>query len=292
MASSTSALAGWTTLVGADDLKARMATGDADLVVLDTRFTLDDESWGTRAYRDEHIAGALRADLAEDMAGPIIEGVTGRRPFPDPDVFAATLSRWGIDDGTQLVAYDAECGLMAASRLWLMLRWMGHDRVAVLDGGWQAWLAAGGPVSSGDEHRAPRTFTPHLRPELLVEVAEVDEARQRRATCVFDSRGAEGYHGRGKYYDPVRGHIAGAGLADRAETTGPDGRFRAAKDLRTHYEQLLAGVPAEEVIYYCGSGVTAAQNVLAMEIAGLPGSRMYVGSWSEWILDPSRPVEL
>jgi len=282
----------WTTLVGVADLRACMALEDPDLVVLDARFSLDDEAWGTRAYREEHIAGALRADLAQDMAGPIIDGVTGRRPFPDPADFARTLSRWGIDESSQVVVYDAECGLMAASRLWLMVRWMGHDRVAVLDGGWQAWLASGGPVASGDEERQPRHFTTRLRPQMLAEVDEVDQARQRTNTCVFDSRGAEGYHGGGKYYDPVRGHIAGAGLADRAETTGPDGHFRSAEALREHYDRLIGDTPAPEVIYYCGSGVTAAQNVLAMEVAGLPGSRMYVGSWSEWILDPSRPVEL
>ncbi|MFM8352873.1 MAG: sulfurtransferase [Actinomycetales bacterium] len=282
----------WTTLVSVDDLRTRLLTGDRELVILDARFSLDDESWGTRAYLEQHIAGALRADLATDMAGPIIEGVTGRRPFPDPLEFAETLSRWGIDDRTQVVAYDAECGLMAAARLWLMLRWMGHDHVAVLDGGWQAWLAAGGPVSEGDQQREPRPFTTRLRPQMLVEVDEVDQARQQVRTCVFDSRGAEGYHGGGKYYDPVRGHIAGAGLADRAETTGPDGHFRSAPQLRAHYDALLGDVPPGDVIYYCGSGVTAAQNVLAMEVAGLPGSRMYVGSWSEWILDPSRPVEL
>ena len=292
MSSGTSPQGPWTTLVSVDDLQARRAGDDANLVILDARFSLDDEAWGTRAYREQHIAGALRADLADDMAGPIINGVTGRRPFPDPADFAQTLTRWGIDDAAQVVVYDAECGLMAASRLWLMLRWMGHDQVAVLDGGWQAWLAAGGAVASGDEHRAPRSFTTHLRPELLAEVDDVDQARQQRRTCVFDSRGAEGYHGGGKYYDPVRGHIAGAGLADRAETTGPHGRFRSPEELRGHYDQLLGGLPGQEVIFYCGSGVTAAQNVLAMEIAGIPGSRMYVGSWSEWILDPSRPVEL
>ena len=291
MSSADSPQGPWTTLVTVDDLRTRLVSGDRDLVILDARFSLDDESWGTRAYLEQHIAGALRADLATDMAGPIIEGVTGRRPFPNPADFASTLSHWGIDDHTQVVTYDAECGLMAASRLWLMLRWMGHDNVVVLDGGWQAWLASGGPVAQGAQQREARTFTTRLQPQMLVEVDEVDQARQQTATCVFDSRGAEGYHGGGKYYDPVRGHIAGAGLADRAETT-TDGRFRSATELRAHYDRLLGDVPPEEVIYYCGSGVTAAQNVLAMEVAGLPGSRMYVGSWSEWILDPSRPVEL
>jgi thiosulfate/3-mercaptopyruvate sulfurtransferase len=131
-----------------------------------------------------------------------------------------------------------------------------------------------------------------LRPDLLAEVDEVDEYRQRPRTCVFDSRGAEGYHGGGVYHDPVRGHIAGAGLADRANTTNADLTFRSPDELRAYYVELLDGVDPGEVIYYCGSGITAAQNVLAMSIAGMEGSRMYVGSWSEWITDPSRPVEL
>jgi thiosulfate/3-mercaptopyruvate sulfurtransferase len=226
------------------------------------------------------------------MAGPIVTGVTGRRPFPDPADFARQVGAWGIDEDAQVIVYDAEGGLMAASRLWLMLRWLGHDRVAVLDGGLPAWLAAGGALATGVESRPSRTFTARLRPELLVEVDEVDAARVRPLTCVFDSRGAEGYHGGGVYHDPVRGHIAGAGLADRAETMTADGHLRPVDELQAHYRDLIGDQPPSDVIFYCGSGVTAAQNVLAMTHAGLPGSRMYVGSWSEWITDPARPVEL
>ena len=225
-------------------------------------------------------------------AGEIIPGVTGRRPFPDPSVFAEQLGAWGISDSTQVVTYDADGGRMSAARVWLMLRWMGHDRVAVLDGGWQAWLAQDGEVTTDVPTPAPTTYRMRLRPEGLADVDEVDRHRQHARTCVFDSRGAEGYHGGGVYHDPVRGHIAGAGLADRANTTNSDLTFRSPAELRAYYLELLDGVDPEEVIYYCGSGITAAQNVLGMQIAGLQGSRMYVGSWSEWITDPSRPVEL
>ena len=280
----------FTTLITANELREHL--DDPHMVILDARFTLDDEQWGKAVYAEGHIPGAHQADTADDLAGPIITGVTGRRPFPDPADFAATLSAWGIDDSTQVVTYDADGGLMSAARIWVMLRWMGHDRVAVLDGGWQAWLAAEGPVESAVPTPTPRTFTPRLRPHLLADVDEVDAARQGPLTCVFDSRGAEGYHGGGVYHDPVRGHIAGAGLADRANTTHADLTFRSPDELRAYYLDLLAGVDPREVIYYCGSGITAAQNVLAMSIAGLEGSRMYVGSWSEWITDPRRPVEL
>jgi thiosulfate/3-mercaptopyruvate sulfurtransferase len=265
---------------------------DPHLVILDSRFSLDDEEWGERTYLEGHIPGAMYANTATHLAGEIIPGVTGRRPFPEPSVFAEQLGAWGISDSTQVVTYDADGGRMSAARVWLMLRWMGHDRVAVLDGGWQAWLSQGGEVTTDVPAPATARFAMRMRPELLADVDEVDEHRRRAATCVFDSRGAEGYHGGGVYHDPVRGHIAGAGLADRANTTNTDLTFRSPDDLRAYYVDLLSGVDPQEVIYYCGSGITAAQNVLAMSIAGLEGSRMYVGSWSEWITDPSRPVEL
>lgn len=278
------------TVVSADWLREHL--GDPSLVILDARFSLDDEEWGQRTYLEGHIPGAHYADTATHLAGEIIPGVTGRRPFPEPERFAEQLGAWGIDDTTQVVTYDADGGRMSAARVWLMLRWMGHDRVAVLDGGWQAWLAAGGEITQTVPEPAATKYPMRLRPELLADVDEVDEHRQRSATCVFDSRGAEGYHGGGVYHDPVRGHIAGAGLADRANTTHEDLTFRSPEELRAYYLDLLDGVDPHEVIYYCGSGITAAQNVLAMSIAGLEGSRMYVGSWSEWITDPRRPVEL
>ena len=270
----------------------REHAGDPRLMLLDARFSLDDEEWGQRAYLEGHIPGAVYADTATHLAGEIIPGVTGRRPFPDAEVFAAQLGLWGIDESTQVVTYDADGGRMSAARVWLMLKWMGHDRVAVLDGGWQAWVAAGGEVTAVVPKRVSTTYPMRLRPELLADVHEVDAYRQRSRTCVFDSRGAEGYHGGGVYHDAVRGHIAGAGLADRANTTNADLTFRSPEELRAYYGDLLDGVEPSDVIYYCGSGITAAQNVLAMSIAGLEGSRMYVGSWSEWITDPTRPVEL
>ena len=280
----------FTTIINVQELTAII--DDPELVIFDVRFSLDDEQWAKRTFLEGHIPGALQADLAEHLSGEIIEGVTGRRPFPDPLKFAAQLGRWGIRPNTQVVVYDNEGGLMAASRLWLMLRWLGHDAVAVLDGGFPAWLAAGEPTETDVRIPIAGTYIPTIRPEMLADVTEVDEARVLETTCVFDSRGAEGYHGGGKYYDPVRGHIAGAGLADRAETMTSDGRFRSIDELHTHYSQLIGDQKPSDIIFYCGSGVTAAQNVLAMTHAGLAGSRMYVGSWSEWITDTRRPVEL
>jgi len=281
------------TIIDAAQLR-ELQESKTELVILDARFSLDDEAWGDRAYVDGHIPGAQRADLARHLAGPIIEGKTGRRPFPTAQEFAETVRSWGIGPSTQVVVYDADRGLMAAARVWFMLRWVGHDAVAVLDGGLPAWEAEGFPLTSEvtDPPLPSSSFELAERPGMLADIDDVDAVRESQPTPVFDSRGPEGYHGQGKYYDPVRGHIKGAGLADRAETLTESGTFRSPVQLREHYDILRAGRNPDEIIFYCGSGVTAAQNVLAMEHAGLPGARMYVGSWSEWILDPEREVEL
>ena len=280
----------FTTLISTDELEQRLR--DPHIVLLDARFSLDDEGWGTSAYDESHIPGSLRADLSTHLSGPIIDGVTGRRPFPEPEAFARQLSAWGIDSTTQVVVYDADRGLMAAARVWVMLRWLGHDAVAVLDGGLTAWLAEGRSMTADAEHATPRTFVPRVRDGLLALIDEVDVARVDPACRVFDSRSEEGYHGLGKYYDPVKGHIAGAGLAERTQVLSDDGRFLPPAELRAHFEGLIGQTPPEQVIFYCGSGVTAAENLLAMAHAGLGDARMYVGSWSEWILDPERPIEL
>lgn len=280
----------YTTTVSTEVLAQHL--NDPDWVILDARFTLDDEQWGRSEYEKSHIPGASYADLALDLGGPIIPGKTGRRPLPTPETFAATLSRWGINAQTQVVTYDANGGLMAASRAWWMLRWLGHDAVAVLDGGWPQWVAEERPVNAEPASRAPRHFKAHERPELFASLDDVDSARLDPDWAVFDSRSEDGFHGLGVYQDPVRGHIPGARLANRADTLGADGRLRPATELRSHFKQLLGDVPPERAIFYCGSGVTAAQNLLALAHTGLGDARHYIGSWSEWILDPNRPVAL
>ena len=280
----------YTTLISTEELARNLE--NSQFAIFDVRFTLDDEAWGKKVYQEAHIPNAIHADLGTDLSGEIIPGVTGRRPFPTAETFAETLGKWGITPETQVICYDAESGLMAASRLWLMFRWMGHEKVAVLDGGLTAWNREGLPLSQQARKISPTIFTPNLREDLFVDVNKVDAARNDSGFCVFDSRGAEGYHGGGKYYDPVRGHIAGAGLADRAETTNSEGFFRSKEELKTHYASLIGDVKPENTIFYCGSGVTAAQNVLAMKHAGYADSKMYIGSWSEWITDPKREIAL
>jgi thiosulfate/3-mercaptopyruvate sulfurtransferase len=169
---------------------------------------------------------------------------------------------------------------------------MGHDQVAVLDGGIKSWINEGLEVNQEVRSITPTNFTPKIREELFASVDEVDAVRNDPNHCVFDSRGAEGYHGGGKYYDPVRGHIAGAGLADRAEITDLNGLFKSKEELKQRFKSLIGDVKPENTIFYCGSGVTAAQNVLAMKHAGFTDTKMYIGSWSEWITDPNREISL
>ena len=278
------------TIISANELAEHLQ--ETDWVILDARFILDDETWGQNQYLAGHIPGARYANLATDLSGVIIPGRTGRRPLPPIDQFVNTLSQWGIGPNTQVIVYDSSGGLMAASRTWWMLRWLGHDAVAVLDGGWTEWLKLGHPTSTEVPTAVPAPFIARERPDFLADVELVDNVRQHAEWAVLDSRSKAGFHGEGVYHDAVRGHIAGARLADRASTLNSDGLFRSPEELREHYHGLLGGVPVERTIFYCGSGVTAAQNLLAVAYAGLGDAKHYVGSWSEWIIDPSRPVEL
>ena len=277
-----------TTLISTTALASHVA-GDS-WVVVDCRFSLDDPERGRRDYLQAHIPGAIYGHLEEDLSGPIVPGTTGRHPLPAMDTFARTLSRWGIDGQSQVVVYDDSTGGMAA-RLWWMLRWAGHEAAAVLDGGWAQWRREGHPVASRVVPRAERRFLPRPRPELVLQAADVLEHMHDPAWRLIDARAPERYRGEQEPIDPVAGHIPGAICGSFAENLGPDGRFRTPDELRERYEALLDGVEAEHTIFYCGSGVTAAHNALAMAHAGLGDARLYAGSWSEWIVDPQRPVE-
>lgn len=276
-----------TTLCAPSDLAAHL--DDPAWAVVDCRFSLNDVDRGRRDYLAGHVPGAVYAHLDDDLSGPVERGRTGRHPLPDPDAFARTLSRWGIGPGVQVVAYDDAGGAIAA-RLWWMLRWVGHDAVAVLDGGWPRWVREGHPTRSGTEDRPPRTFEPRLRPDLVADAAEVDRLRQDSTARLLDARAGARFRGEVEPIDPVAGHIPGALSAPHEANLDVTGCFLPAEALRAYYEALRRGAPAERVVSYCGSGVTAAHNLLAMAHAGLEGARLYPGSWSEWITDPARPV--
>lgn len=277
----------FTTLISAAEVAAHL--DDPDWVIVDCRFTLADTEKGRRDYLAAHIPGAQYAHLDEDLSSAIIPGKTGRHPLPAIDDFAATLSAWGIDARTQVVAYD-DASAFIAGRLWWMLRWLGHDAVALLDGDWRLWQAEGRPMRSGAEPRTPRIFVPQPRPHLLATTDEIAANLGAPGLKLFDVRTAERYRGDQGVTDPVAGHIPGALSAPYLANLDADGRYLSASELRERYEALLDDTPAQEAIFYCGSGVSASHDLLALEIAGLGTARLYVGSWSEWIIDQARPV--
>ena len=275
-------------LVSPSELRERL--DDPECVVVDCRFQLGVPDAGQGAYLESHIAGAVYAHLDHDLCGPIVPGSTGRHPLPSPEAAAATCGSWGIDEGVQVVAYDATGGALAAARLWWMLRWLGHDRVALLDGGWQAWQESGGAVRNGEERRQPRQFTARVRESMVVTADEVNRVRADAEWRVLDARAADRFRGENETIDAVAGRIPGAVSAPYGGTLSPAGRLLPPDALQARFGPLMSGVSADHVVCYCGSGVTAALNVLALEHAGIGGARLYAGSWSDWILDPRRPV--
>lgn len=260
-----------------------------DWVIVDCRFSLGDAERGRADYERAHIPGAVYAHLNADLSSPIIPGVTGRHPLPNVEQFAATLSRWGIGPGVQVVTYDDDNGSMAA-RLWWMLRWLGHDTVAVLDGGWARWQREGYPSRGGEEHRPAAQFVPAPRPELVASVDEVLQLLHNPDYQLVDARGAARYRGDEEPVDPAAGHIPGAISHPFTDNLDAEGKFLSPAALRERFTAQLGAHTPEQAVMYCGSGVSAAHNVLALVHAGLGDTRLYPGSWSEWIADPTRPI--
>lgn len=260
-----------------------------DWAVVDCRFHLGEPERGRQDYLRSHIPGAVYAHLNDDLSGPVLPGKTGRHPLPSVTGFSETLSRWGIASGVQVVVYDDCSGAMAA-RLWWMLHWVGHSNVALLDGDWQEWQRLGHPTRSGREQREPRQFDAREVADALVTVEQVEQMQTDPGFLLLDARAAARFRGEVEPIDPVAGHIPGAVSAPFEENLSPEGTFLPAEDLRRRFEKLLGPVVPENVVCYCGSGVTAAHNLLALAHAGLGRGRLYAGSWSEWITDPSRPV--
>jgi thiosulfate/3-mercaptopyruvate sulfurtransferase len=272
-----------TLLVNADQLAAHPAWR-----VFDCRHDLRNTEYGRQAYARGHIPGALFLHLDEDLSGPA-NGSNGRHPLPDPEVFGRRMSACGVDATTQVVAYDNEGGIFA-SRLWWLLRWLGHDKVAVLDGGLAGWKRSKRALEEVVPTVAPRQFEPRPQ-DIAVNAAQVLADLRSPRMLILDARSPERFRGENETLDPVGGHIPGALNRFYFDNLDDDGCFfKPADELRAEYAALLGGRPAAQVVQQCGSGVTACHNLLAMELAGLPGSRLYPGSWSEWCADPARPV--
>lgn len=277
----------FTTLIDVATLAAHLT--DEAFRVVDCQFALNEPAWGQNAYAAAHIPGAVYADLNRDLSGRPT-GTNGRHPLPDVDDLRRFFGRLGIDERIQVVAYDQNTG-MFASRLWWLLRWLGHDAVAVLDGGLAGWRAAGHAASSSTETVAPREFGGTPRPGYAVDVNEVERAVASGDRCLLDARAPERFDGVVEPIDKAAGHIPGARNYFFMRSVDDRGQFLPPAALRAQISAALDGVNPDQTIVYCGSGVTAAHSLLAMEQAGLSGARLYVGSWSEWSSDAHRGVE-
>ena len=281
----------YTHLISVDELKALHAS-DAPLLVFDCSSELGNPDKADAMFAEKHIAGAVQAHLERDLSAhdPANAFNGGRHPLPKRELFAQTLQALGFDNAMQAVVYDRN-GANYCGRLWWMLKWAGHDAVAVLDGGLQAWEAAGGAVESGPAPRRARgqfALKPALR--RLVHTDEVLQQLGRPTQTLIDARGAARYRGETEPLDPVAGHIPGALNRPFTDNLGADGRFKPREQLQAEFDALLAGRDAVGVVHHCGSGVSAVPNVLAMELAGYPPAALYGGSWSEWSRTPGLPM--
>jgi thiosulfate/3-mercaptopyruvate sulfurtransferase len=277
----------FTTLITTNVLAAHL--DDPAVVIIDCRYKLDDEAWGERDYAVQHIPGAVYAHLSRDLSGPRT-GTNGRHPLPDPLVFAETLGRFGVAEDVQVVAYDQDTG-MFASRLWWLARWIGRDAVAVLDGGLAKWLSESRPTRSGTETHARRELPVAPQGDLVVTANQVSAMLGSPEWHLLDARAPERYRGDSEPIDRTPGHIPGAANHFFKWNLDERGTFRTPEELRDRMRQSLGDIRADRIVSYCGSGVTACHNLLAMEHAGMKGAKLYPGSWSEWSADPARPVE-
>ena len=280
----------YTHLISVDELKALHAS-DAPLLVFDCSSELGNPDKADAMFAEKHIAGAVQAHLERDLSAhdPANAVNGGRHPLPKRELFAQTLQALGFDNAMQAVVYDRN-GANYCGRLWWMLKWAGHDAVAVLDGGLQAWEAAGAVESGPAPRRARGQFA--LKPALrrLVHTDEVLQQLGRPTQTLIDARGAARYRGETETLDPVAGHIPGALNRPFTDNLGADGRFKPREQLQAEFDALLAGRDAVGVVHHCGSGVSAVPNVLAMELAGYPPAALYGGSWSEWSRTPGLPM--
>jgi thiosulfate/3-mercaptopyruvate sulfurtransferase len=266
------------------------APGVRDTAVVDCRHDLSRPDWGRQEFALGHLPGAVFAHLDRDLSGPVTPR-SGRHPLPDQSALAAFLGAAGIAADTRVVAYDQDRGMYAA-RLWWLLRWLGHERVTVLNGGLAAWRAAGLPLQTTLAARAACQFNTRPARVRAVTTAEVEAELSAGHTLLLDARGADRFAGENETIDPVAGHVPGARNQPFTLNLESDGRLRAPAALGAMWRQVLGATPPTQVIAMCGSGVTACHNLLALELAGLPGARLYAGSFSEWIRDPTRRVAI
>ncbi|MGQ7957166.1 sulfurtransferase [Pseudomonas sp. SP16.1] len=260
------------------------------LVLLDCRFALEDPAYGRRSYLQGHIPGACFADLDGDLSGPIVPGVTGRHPLPDPARLSQRLRDWGMRAGSQVVLYDDGSGAFAAHAWWLLL-WLGkRDDLYLLDGGLKAWREAGLELETEVPTPAAGDFVGQADDALVLDAEQLTQRLGSPELCLLDARALPRFRGEVEPLDPVAGHIPGAQCAAFTDNLDADGYFLPAEQLRARFDALRGERPPQSLVAYCGSGVTACHNLFALSLAGYPLAPLYAGSWSEWITDPQRPV--
>ncbi|MEO5905337.1 MAG: sulfurtransferase [Saprospiraceae bacterium] len=264
----------YTTLITAGELQNEFS--NSDVVIVDCRFYLDDPDKGRKEYIESHIPGASYVDLNHELSSPVIKGITGRHPLPHPEILEQIFRSAGISHSSQVIAYDQSNGAYA-SRAWWLLRWLGHERVAVLDGGFKVWLGINGPLDNQWEIPEPGNFQMHLQSHLVTSIDEVLDTKEN----LIDSREHRRYTGEFEPIDPIAGHIPNAVCIPYVDNTDAEGRWRDPPELREKFSEvaLKNSIP----VFYCGSGVTACHNILAYKLATGKDSRLYAGSWSEWI---------
>jgi len=274
------------TLISTDDLHAHLS--DPNWLIFDCRFTLSNKQAGREAYEKGHITGAQYVDLEQEMSGEITAH-SGRHPLPPIAEVAAKFGQWGIDGNKQVVVYDDIFGAIAG-RLWWLLKWLGHDRVALLDGGYPKWLREDKPVDTEEPASSSTVFTPQPRNHMLVDTETVAACHTDAAYLIIDARAEERFDGDVEPLDKVAGHIPNSVNHPFDENLELGGTFLTPEELRPMYQNLLGDRSPDHIILSCGSGVTACHNMIAMEHAGFKGAKLYVGSWSAWITDPARPI--
>lgn len=277
----------YSTLIDTDTVFKHL--NDSSWRIIDCRYYLDKPQQGEAEFLQSHLPGALYAHLDKDLSATVIPGVTGRHPLPGVSTLCKLFSQWGVDDTVQVVVYDQGLGMIAA-RLWWMLRWLGHDAVAVMEGGWNKWLQEAKPVKQDTPLISPRQFTAKVHQELVASVEDVLDGTKDTDTAVIDARAADRYRGENETLDPVAGHIPHALSIPFMDHVDSNGCLRSAQELRALYAGVIGDRQAGNVIVYCGSGVTAALNILALTHAGLGMAKLYPGSWSHWVTDKNRPV--
>ena len=276
----------YTTIVSPELLEANL--DNPDWIIFDCRFSLADPSYGVNAWDDEHIPGSRFVDLEQDLTGKIT-GISGRHPLPSPGELADSLARLGLRNDAQVVIYDDAFGSMAV-RLWWSLRWLGMESVALLDGGFPRWKRENHPLTDEKPLVEPGHFVARLHDDAWVACESIENCLADATHTLIDARPEDRFAGERDPLDAVKGHIPGSLNRPFEDNLDIAGNFLSAEELREEFEEILGDTPPTRVIHTCGSGVTCCHNMLAMEIAGLHGSRTYIGSWSEWITDPRRPV--